>query len=352
MVAATLVRAWPAIALLACRATASEPVASGPPPVAAEVLTAGDPRAHGWALWAALNARTRMWRSGMPTPPSVWETWPSSDAVLGIPERGPRPLRPFRVGAALVTEQLPLTFAVAFDPIAADFVRTHRLGSRAELARLRDAHRPMPEFPRGAIAIKPVWFALADHGLTAMPVWDGGAGPDEHGNPDRSWTRVVAITTNEEKLPDDATAEVEFAGHRVTAHEVRLYDFIHRGSQILVGMHVTTKELPDWVWATYWWHDRPNDGPFAAGRPENVYHPANNYLMDVAYTADAPSFNPWLEARFPSGQHSNCVSCHQRAAFGVADYLPVTQGRTAADDPYFASHLATDFVWSLALEAR
>ena len=47
-----------------------------------------------------------------------------------------------------------------------------------KLARLRDNHDPMPEFPRGAITIKPVWYALAEHGLTAVPIWDGDAGPD------------------------------------------------------------------------------------------------------------------------------------------------------------------------------
>jgi hypothetical protein len=37
---------------------------------------------------------------------------------------------------------------------------------------------------------------------------------------------------------------------------------------------------------------------------------------------------------------------------GAADYLPVTHGRLAAEDPYFRGHLPTDFVWSIALEAR
>jgi len=45
---------------------------------------------------------------------------------------------------------------------------------------------------------------------------------------------------------------------------------------------------------------------------------------------------PWLEAHFPDGLQSNCVTCHQRAVVGAADYLPVTQGRLKSDDPYFA----------------
>jgi hypothetical protein len=62
--------------------------------------------------------------------------------------------------------------------------------------------------------------------------------------------------------------------------------------------------------------------------------------------------NPWLEARFPNGVRSNCLACHRRAAFGATDYLPVTRGDLSLDDPYFAGKVATDFVWSLALEAR
>jgi len=101
-------------------------------------------------------------------------------------------------------------------------------------------------------------------------------------------------------------------------------------------MHVTTKEIPDWVWATYWWHDRPDDGRFGDGRPATLAGAAGHYLMDVAYSAETPRqpdgsppacMNPWLEARFPGGLSSNCLTCHQRAAFGAPDYLHAAGGR-------------------------
>jgi hypothetical protein len=77
--------------------------------------------------------------------------------------------------------------------------------------------------------------------------------------------------------------------------------------------------------------------------------------MDIAYAADTPRdadggphscMNPWLEARFPNGLHSNCVACHQRAIVGATEYLPVTRG---SEKP---AGMQTDFVWSIALEAR
>ncbi|MEO6777461.1 MAG: hypothetical protein ABI467_31330 [Kofleriaceae bacterium] len=54
-------------------------------------------------------------------------------------------------------------------------------------------------------------------------------------------------------------------------------------------------------------------------------------------------FNPWLEARFPGGLGSNCITCHQRAVIGAADYLPVTHGELHPDDVYFRG-VATDLL--------
>jgi hypothetical protein len=322
-------------------------------------------RAHAWQLWAAIN-RTA---TGVTR---VWETWPRSDTVLGIPDRVLRPIKTVRDGDTILAEQLPVMADVAFDPIAAAFIRTRDLFARSELVRLRADARAVPEFPRGAIAIKPVWYPIAARGLTAMPIWDGEASlPDEQGNADLTWQRVIAVDPTREAIPPGETAEVTFAGSRVSAHVVPLAAFEHHAlsaaearaaqratglasiragdSIALVAMHVTTKEIPDWVWATFWWHDRA--GPFAADRPSEL-GAAGNYLMDVAFSTDQPCFNPWLEARFHGGLHSNCVTCHQRAAFGVDEFLPVTRGHLADDDPYFTGRLTTDFVWTLAIEAR
>jgi hypothetical protein len=115
---------------------------------------------------------------------------------------------------------------------------------------------------------------------------------------------------------------------------------------------VTTKEVPDWTWTTLWWHDAPDRGRFAADRPASVTGWAANYVMDATLDAAMPCMNPWLEARFPGGVASNCVSCHERAAAGAREFLPVTTGRTAATDAYFADKTTTDFMWSVALESR
>ena len=314
-------------------------------------------RAHAWSVWQRLQDR--------------WETWPRSDVVFGDPDRVFRALQPIRVRGRMEPETLPLMFAVMFDPVAAAHVQRHHLASRAALS----AH-PVPAFPRSAITLKAVWYPVHHDRITTIPIWDDQpAFPD--GNPTRSWSRRIAI------VPDPRARELLEIDHNASdeadarpAQHVPLSAFLHRalasGAEVaaaravahdptlaagdyvvVVAMHVATKQIPDWVWATFWWHDRATDGPFGANRPDSITGAAANYRMAVAYSADGSvAMNPWLEARFPGGLHSNCVACHQRAALGAVDYLPVTRGATPAEDPYFAGKVATDFVWSLALEAR
>jgi hypothetical protein len=341
--------------------------ACGAPQPASTLATATPDvlRAHAWQLWAQLATAD----------PPAWDAWTPTEQLFGAPVIETRPRfrtpRPFRHGDALERETLPVMFDVLFDPAAAAHVRTQHLGERTHL----DALAALPAFPRESVAVKLVWYAVHAHGLTAMPIWDAEpTQPDADGNADRSWRRAVAVDPSEHALDGSETADVELEGRRLTAHVVPLAAFVHRelatadevatartaahdptlqrGDFVaLVAVHLTTKEIPDWTWETYWWHDRPDAGAYAAGRPA-LAGAAAHYLMDATVSTDAPCFNPWLEARFPGGLHSNCVTCHQRAVVGAADYLPVTRGRLRDDDAYFRGHVPTDFVWSIAFEAR
>jgi hypothetical protein len=132
---------------------------------------------------------------------------------------------------------------------------------------------------------------------------------------------------------------------------------------ILVGLHFTTKEMVDWTWTTLWWHDMPDRGRFASGRPHSVKNEWAHYLMDVSYDMDLPRerdgsphicFNPWLEGLFPGGYTSNCMTCHRLAVWPgksvPANLLPVTRGKLSADHPLFSGKAKLDFLWSLARE--
>jgi hypothetical protein len=132
----------------------------------------------------------------------------------------------------------------------------------------------------------------------------------------------------------------------------------------LVAIHVTTREAPDWVWLTLWWHDDPDAAPYGHDRPRTVTFPFDRFRMEMAQSADVPVapdgsphivFNPYLEAGFSLGVHSNCLGCHQRAlwsATGPGAVHPVKRGSMSPDDPFFAGKLRTHFLWSLVFRPR
>jgi hypothetical protein len=132
----------------------------------------------------------------------------------------------------------------------------------------------------------------------------------------------------------------------------------------LVAVHVTTREAPDWVWLTLWWHDDPDAAPYGNDRPRIVKFPFDRFRMEVAQSADVPvapdgtphiTFNPYLEAGFALGVWSNCIGCHQRAAWtatGPGEVYPVKRGSMLPNDPFFAGKVRTHFLWSLVFRPR
>ncbi len=348
------------LAICACACT--------PPPTTLQEALLGDRdrgdvtamRTHGWELWQHLAGGERL----------AWEHWPATEQLFASEPPKFRTPRPFRHGPVIEAETLPVMFDVLFDPNAARHVKVQHLNERKVLDQLP----ALPAFPSDATAVKLTWYPVHARGKTAMPIWDGDpANESAEGNADRTWKRAVAVDPDRAVIPEGETTAVALAGRAFIAKVVPLSAFIVRdlvaadlpsarraahdpslvaGDHLaLVAVHVTTKEIPDWTWETYWWHDAPTEGRFATTRPE-LHGAAANYLMDVTYSAGTPCFNPWLEARFPDGLASNCVTCHQRAVVGAADYLPVTETRLRDDDPYFAGHIQTDFLWSVAFEAR
>lgn len=354
-------------------------------------------RRHVWNVWNGLNQPAK---GGGP----VWETWFPNSVVFargGPKAQGARSLaRRFEVprqhapkgkAAPEGVGQSLLSF-VLMNADAKQHVRDAKLWSAAELDRLnaswpaatKPIDRSVKAFPAKAVAIKVVWWLAKKDGLTAMPVWDDDpAHPDTETNPPSTWKRVVAIDPSRASVPAAETADVVFQGQkRPGAHVVGLDDFYHvrlAGPELdsarrvlgpdcaegdyalLAGMHLTTKEIDDWVWATFWWHDRPDDGRYGADKPDALKGMFRRFRMEVAYDATTPvepdgsphaCFNPWLEARFVDGRHSNCVTCHRRATWPMVDFLPITRGAMAPDDPLFTTRTRLDFLWSIAMESE
>lgn len=290
-----------------------------------------------------------------------------------------------------------------YNPPTERHIRDHRLHAREQLDWLRangpiDLHtsdnRTVPPLPDGSVVVLTAWWPVAQEGSTAVPVWDPELNPPlRYGNSYATWARVVGVSRT---MPDSKSlAPLSFLGRTFpNSKRVALDRFHHfrvdaalaqklmedertrkaaiialgRGiepgdSLALVALHVAAKRANTWHWATLWWHDEPNAGEFAAGRPR-LTAPWDNYLMDVA-GAESESgetdicFNPWLEARFADGgsgggTQSNCIACHQRASYPPVSFLPVTRGAPDFEnDPAYASdRLRTDFMWSIARRAR
>lgn len=374
-------------------------------------------RVHVWNLFAGLTAPTA-------TGNLVFETWFSkaqtfSDqltaaarpkawpALEGAPHRRSQP----RGGAHASLSD------IAFNQEGFDWIRQAKLYSKAELTRINEAWPPgtpwekrnVPESPRAGIVLKIVYWPIKQDAPTPLPMWDFdpehriSPQDPEPANPNTTWKRVVAISPT--AVAKDQDVPIEFNGKQYQAHLVSLDRLRHytldeqqaatlrdnvffaasvdlvfgpkrpirAGDHVaLVAMHVATKEIPDWVWGSIWWHDAPDDGPLATYRPPDIRGVWRNYLMTSTfdfYTPKEPdgspsiAYNPWLEAVDPNGISSNCMSCHARASWPGVCSTVVTRGandpfynaqefKTGKDPAYDGTRTHLDFLWSIYFESN
>ena len=365
-------------------------------------------RRHVWDVFAGLTEATPDGRF------AVWETWYSDKETFRpgatAEAAGPHPVvRPFRLPSqsrSAPHAPVPPSFGtsvlsfVVYNFAAYTHIRSNALYSPGVLETLQQIaapdptiadNRTIPPFPPAAVAMKTLWWPVAQDHLTPLPVWDREANPPRpDGNPFPTWARVVAVDPRQMDASADATTDISFLGRTFAgAHVVGLNDFhfvtldeqavraamensglalaarqiigrdLRAGDHVVfIGADLTTKETDDWVWATFWWHDRPDSGPFAADRPAAVKGRWRNYLMQTSYDVTLPrepdgsphiAYNPWLETRFADGTVSNCMTCHRRASWPVTRFLPISRGDPDLKrDPAFASgQLRTDFLWSI-----
>lgn len=368
-----------------------------------------EPRQRGWSLLASVAGVDGV---------SAVSGWYNEADLFGRGEAGRSMRRPvfpgLPIGAAGTMEQrlrhvadAPVITFVHYDPEAYGYVRGHRLHQAERLAELMQngASDPVyphmlaiPPLPRGARVLMSAWWPVGAGSVTPLPVWDPREVARPGGSNDyTSWRRVVAVDAG---AAAGRAAPVTFAGRTfVTARRVALNRFIHLpvgrrlaahlmedagarkaalialgrplrtgDSLVLVAFHLMAADAGMGVWATAWWHDRPDEGVFAADRPATIRGRWRHYLMDVAVDPVLPlepdgsphiCFNPWFEAKFPdggqgSGLKSNCINCHERASYPLTEFLPVRRGTSdASGDPAFApGRLRTARLWALANPPR
>ncbi len=284
-----------------------------------------------------------------------------------------------------------------------------------------------------SFVLKPVFQFISSTEVTAVPVWTGydTASTYTPGNPVPSrWRHAIAVDpTGKYKLGDSITMVInneppvklpvvplnqfyyikitkadsasfttfgavngDFIGTANDTSAQAVYMAVRPGSiGLLMAMHVTGKEIPNWTWQSYWWTLNPSDS-MGYDRPKSIPAPWNHYDMTVAYAmvhADGSqwiAFNPYLETNLgglvPTGANgadtvawtgvtTNCMSCHRRASIGWAtvgqNIIPTgppygpDMNIAAGDSVVFTQPvpgvpgrvplLKTDFLWSVAIRA-
>ncbi|POA97051.1 hypothetical protein C2134_19050 [Chromobacterium sinusclupearum] len=323
--------------------------------------------------------------------------------------------------------------SVAYNPPAAQHAVNNKLFLQKTLDQyVKNGYTEVPNFPSNAITIKPVYKHISAqkyaNKLYVMPGWPGTPSPAK-AFLEQDWGSCVYINIKGSgqggnsidqgcKGPNTSNTFYlnNFIHHQLTAEEAKVVQKQITGREvvsgdyiILVGMHVTTREIKRWAWQTYWWSANsdqpylPSNAEIAAFRKQSPLDPAaNHYAMAVAYQMVQPAqpitggqntgssliaYNPHLEAGFdpgvfqscasvggayaapsdtncnkpdPSinryGVQSNCMTCHN-----MAMYNPKTNYKDKANrqkpyatdfymslqDKAFDGSLKLDFAWSL-----
>ncbi len=393
---------------------------------------------HAWGIWAGL---TQVVGQIDGTPARAFETWATPNNMIfriqsGLGEQEevkPQPQRRLDLGRplqftnqALVTTQpaggadTNIFVSIAYNPPAAQHAITNKLFLQSTLnAYLANGYTEIPDFPNNSITIKPVYKVIpanVQDGIYTMPGWPGTPVPAKTFG-ETVWNACVYIDINGSGAGGssidvgcgDRNATNTFYLENFIYNEVSEADADYLTEQlgvnisagdfaILVGMHVTSREILRWVWQTFWWTadttapKTPSSSTIAAARPLSaLVDGAAHYAMAPAYSMVAPAqpvndgqdvgtpvigYNPHLEAGFDPGTfqefrtinaatpdsitnrygvQSNCMTCHGFVVYNpTINYKKGGREKPYAPDFYlsrndaiFAGKLQLDFAWSI-----
>ncbi len=412
---------------------------------------------HGWGIWAGLTTLTGDSLNGSPL--YVYETWQTPEDLQNelrtesgksnglqseTPDDGRQELHEpnqfehaaknirmneaKQMGEKIILKNTPpcnqpkfelgvytTKVTVAYDIPAAQHIISNKLYDSSALAAMQSkGMTDIPDFPNTSIVIKPTYQIIPKSkivdGYFAFRVWNGPNYCDSGFDQDQ-WRGVVFVDINN-KSNGNGNLSVEDNPKRTAENTYNLNTFIHytlsdadakklgKGAQagdiaILVGMHVTSKEIKRWTWQTYWWTPNPDMPPtpscqyIASKRPAEITGAPAHYAMSIGYTFIWPNqpysggnnkgtsiiaFNPFLEAGFsifvfyapgvvqsPSGtvynkvgSQTGCMSCHALATFDqkvsiknqLGNYIPDTYIDMVSDSN-FKNRMKLDFLWSI-----
>ncbi|HKK29050.1 MAG TPA: hypothetical protein VKA18_01485 [Alphaproteobacteria bacterium] len=411
---------------------------------------------HGWGVWTALSAASGTDARGIPNAP-VYLTWADPGEIAAVSKaanaaaaltqakqslvlQAPRQhgeaaertatvetVRTSYLCGASGAPDTCILVTVNYSPAAAHFALDNKILLEETLQTYwEDGYEQIPTFPTATVNVKPVYkiispAKLVDERYYTMPAWPGTPVPPKT-FPETDWGQCIFIDVTDQSAASGAVDKT--CDTRTADNTYNLSDFIHfkvteddqhqigelvgdqfKGNPlevgdtiILVGMHVTTREITRWTWQTFWWVPDP-DAPLAPSsvaiaraRPDQLQGAARNYAMAIAYQmlmpaqpltggTDVgelmPAYNPHLEAGFDPatfqekrpvqtnngpvttryGVETNCMTCHGLALYDPGkDYADEDVSREdpygsnfylGRDDRVFDRMLQLDFAWSV-----
>jgi hypothetical protein len=351
-------------------------------------------RTAAWNLLVPFTTATE----GLPTSPQ----WTSVTGLEPSPPLDGKPLFPPKSKLDLRTAaDKPILYEAAFlDEAAWRFAVKLETKDQLQARFVREL-----QLPPKSKAVKMFFYRIRGTEEVPVQLWD--------------WTKVKARDLTylnpaslgepqcvklRAELPRCIAAEGNFYTVRVTESDKRLFtcastcafDLAKDDVMILVGMHIVSKDTPEWLWSTFWWRGALQErfhGDYwtcqDAQQPDSLRNvaPWNRYSMDVTVSFqllkpeprphtptthdaacglppalgddDTPdpanqnylaTYNPFVEAGMANGLKSNCVNCHARATTMNASGAPPTprlQDTTSPAVRDFEGHIRLDYLWSL-----
>ena len=243
---------------------------------------------------------------------------------------------------------------VLYNATASNDIKNHRLDLVSTLQALLSSGTNI-HFDDHSIIVKELWEPIAP-GRTRISVWQPGS--PRFANPifDDTYGDITAWPT----IRIDVAAQ---AGPYVPTVSAPISAFAHTpiggaGSHppayVLVGVNIAHKVDGTWYWFAFSWADGPKGGTAGQQQCSSSW---NQYCMNM--TSDpagrAICFNPYLEGQQPNGLFSNCVRCHQFAAYPKQEIEGISAANGSNRSPvppgqvrqYMQGAISTDSLWSL-----
>jgi len=387
---------------------------------------------HAWGIWAGLTSPSGQVFGGDSL--LVYETWFGVDELSnmsdadnkqgGCDQMKKSKRTSFKIPKQFAHSQLfanknaviDTTFSifetVSYSPPAACFATSNLIFNQSVLDsyQVKGGIGKIPSFPNDAITTKPVYFAgkVDENGLIQLPVWPGIPNPAKV-FPSSDWKNFVYVDTSNRQPKNKQLVTVTVANPtpaQIKAATCNASDFLHfavdaematylnqhqdKGASsgfvsgdlaLLVAMHVTSKEISNWTWQSFFWTPNP-DAPLAPSskfaadmRPSQLTGAASHYAVTTTYAMVWPNqpvsggtntgatpiigFNPYLEAglskfnttnalnqNYQYGVQSNCMTCHALATatgslgYSADQYIDMKESR-------FINQVQLDFAWSI-----